>query len=114
MSKVLLSENKKTKNDARWGWMRWCDLGFWCTLGLDAVVRFGVVVCTISLALLSLITPGSVLFFFSSRNGLKVSLEMGFGPWGGTIWAGRSLAEVSLDMGFGPCEVCARAFSIQV
>lgn len=75
-------------------------MGLWCTLGLDAVVRSGVVVCTISLALLSLIALGSVLFFFSSRNGLKVSLEMGFGLWGDTIWAGRSLAEVSLGMGF--------------
>ena len=75
-------------------------MGLWCTLGLDAVVRSEVVVCTISLALLSLIALGSVHFFFSSRNGLKVSLEMGFGLWGDTIWAGRSLAEVSLGMGF--------------
>lgn len=75
---------------AIWGWMRWCDLGLWCTLGLDAVVWSGVVVCAISPALLSLLALGSVLFF--SRNGLKVSLEMGFGPWGGTIWAGQSLA----------------------
>ena len=41
-------------------------------------------------------------FFFFFGNGLKVSLERGFGPWGGTIWAGRSL-----DMGFEPCEECA-------
>ena len=92
--------------------MRWCDLGLWCALGLDAVVRFGVVVCAISLTLLSLLALGSVLFF--SGNGLKVSLEMGFGPWGGTIWAGQSLAKVSLDMGFGLCEEYARAFSLHV
>ena len=72
------------------------------------------VVCAILLALLSLLALGSILFFFFFENGLKVSLEMGFGPWGGTIWAGRSLAKVNLDMGFGPCEECARAFSLQV
>ena len=55
-----------------------------------------------------------ILFYciFYSRNGLKVSLEMGFGPWGGTIWAGWSLAGVSLDMGFGPYEECAQALSL--
>ena len=41
-------------------------------------------------------------FFF--ENGLKVSLKMGFGQWGDTIWAGRSLVKVSLDMSFGQCE----------
>ena len=92
--------------------MRWCDLGLWCVLGLDAMGRSRVVVCTISPALLSLLALGSALFFFFG-NGLKVSLEMGFGPWGGTIWAGQSLAKVSLDMGFGLCEECARAFSLQ-
>ena len=61
------------------------------------------VVCTISSALLSLLALGSVLFFFF-ENGLKVSLKMGFGQWGDTIWAGRSLVEVSLDMSFGQCE----------
>ena len=88
--------------------MRWCDLG------LDAVVQYGVVVhagvgcggaiwgCGVhdlassTLSYCSWFSP----FFFSSRNGLKVSLEMGFGLWGDTIWAGRSLAEVSLGMGF--------------
>ena len=60
------------------------------------------VVCAISLALLSLLALGSVLFFF--ENGLKVSLKMGFGQWGDTIWAGQSLVEVSLDMSFGHCE----------
>ena len=84
---------------ARQGWMRWCDLGLWCARSRQLY------------SLLLLLVQSS---FFSSRNGLKVSLETGFGPWGGTIWAGRSLAEVSLDMGFGSCEVCARAFSIQV
>ena len=74
---------------AIWGWMRWCDLGLWCALGLDVVVRSGVVVCAISPALLSLVALGSVLlFFFFFGNGLKVSLDMGFGPWGGTIWVG--------------------------
>ena len=103
------------RSGAIWDWMRWCDLGLWCVLGLDAVVRSGVVVFAISPALLSLLDLGLVLFFFFfSRNGLKVSLEMGFGPWGGTIWAGQSLAKVSLDMGFGLCEECARAFSLHV
>ena len=93
---------------------------WWCNLGLDTIVRSGVVVCAILPALLSFL--GSVLFFlfyfilfyfiFYSRNGLKVSLEMGFGPWGGTIWAGWSLAGVSLDMGFGPYEECAQALSL--
>ena len=69
------------------------------------------VVCAISSALLSLRNLGFGSFF--SGNGLKVSLEMGFRSWGGTIWVGRSLAEVSLDMGFGPCEECARALSLQ-
>ena len=74
------------------------------------------VVCAISTTLPSLRDLGfdSFSFFFFSRNGLKVSLEMGFGPWGGTIWAGQSLAKVSLDMGFGLCEECARAFSLHV
>ena len=49
---------------AIWGWMRWCDLGLWCALGLDVVVRSGVVVCAISSALLSLVALGSVLLFF--------------------------------------------------
>ena len=52
-------------------------------LGLDAMGRSRVVVCAISLALLSLLALGSILFIFG--NGLKVSLEMGFGSWGGTI-----------------------------
>ena len=39
---------------------------------------------------------------------------MGFGPWGGKIWAGQSVAEVSLDMGFGLCEECALALFLQV
>ena len=96
------------RSGAIWDWMRWCDLGLWCVLGLDAVVGSGVVVFAISPAILSLLDLGLVLFFFFfSRNGLKVSLEMGFGPWGDTIWASRSLAEESLDMGFGPCEECA-------
>ena len=50
-------------------------------------VRSGVV-CAILSALLSLHDLGFGTFFFfflSSGNGLKVSLEMGFGPWGGTI-----------------------------
>ena len=64
-----------------------------CDLGL----------CARSHRLCSLFTIwGLVLFFFFFGNGLKVSLERGFGPWGGTIWAGRSL-----DMGFEPCEECA-------
>ena len=63
--------------------MRGCDLGLWCVLGLDAMGRSRVVVCAISLALLSLLALGSILFFFG--NGLKVSLEMGFGSWGGMI-----------------------------
>ena len=46
-------------------------------------------------------------FFFFFLNGLKVNLEIGFGPWGGKIWASRSMAKVSLDMGFRPCEECA-------
>ena len=75
------------------------------------MVRSGVVVFAISPALLSLLDLGLVLFFFFF---FLVSLEMGFGPWGGTIWAGQSLAKVSLDMGFEPCEECARAFSLQV
>ena len=49
---------------AIWGWMRWCDLGLWCVLGLDAMGRSRVVVCAISPALLSLLALGSVLFFF--------------------------------------------------
>ena len=59
------------------------------------------VVCAILLALLPLLALGSILFFFFFENGLKVSLEMGFGQWGDTIWAGQSLVEVSLDMSFG-------------
>ena len=56
-----------------------------CDLGLCAVVRFGVV-CAISPALLSLRNLGfGSFFFFFFGNGLKVSLEMGFGLWGGTI-----------------------------
>ena len=100
----------------------------WCVLGLDAVVRSGVVVragvgcggaiwgCGVRDLAGSTLSSCSWFgsFFFLSGNGLKVSLEMGFGPWGGTIWAGRSLAKVSLDMGFGLCEECARAFSLQV
>ena len=78
-------------------------------LGCDEIgaiwgwVCFGVV-CGISPTLLSLhnLGFGSFFFFFFFGNGLKVSLERGFGPWGGTIWAGRSL-----DMGFEPCEECA-------
>ena len=55
------------------------------------------------LASLSLSRFGSFFFFFfSSGNGLKVSLEMGFGPWGGR----------SLEMGFGPREECAQALSL--
>ena len=53
-----------------------------CDLGLCAVVRSGVV-CAISPALLSLRNLGFGSFFFG--NDLKVSLEMGFGLWGGTI-----------------------------
>ena len=105
-------------------WWEWCDLG------LGVVVRSGVgydgVIWSCGVRDLA----GSTLFswfgsFFSflfyfilfycifySRNGLKVSLEMGFGPWGGTIWAGWSLAGVSLDMGFGPYEECAQALSL--
>ena len=49
---------------AIWGWMRWCDLGLWCVLGLDAMGRSRVVVCAISPTLLSLLALGSVLFFF--------------------------------------------------
>ena len=70
------------------------------------------VVCAISPALLSLCDLGFGSFFFFG-NGLKLSLEMGSGLWGGTIWVGRSLAKVILDMGFGPCEECARALSLQ-
>ena len=44
--------------------MRGCDLGLWCVLGLDAMGRSRVVVCAISLALLSLLALGSILFFF--------------------------------------------------
>ena len=39
-----------------------CDLGLWCVLGLDAVVRSGVVVCMILPALLSFLALGSVIF----------------------------------------------------
>ena len=60
---------------------------------------------------LSLSWFGSFFFFFLG-NGLKVSLEMGFGLWGGSIWAGRNLAEVSLEMGFLSCEECAQALSL--
>ena len=52
------------RSGAIWDWMRWCDLGLWCVLGLDAVVRSGVVVFAISPALLSLLDLGLVLFFF--------------------------------------------------
>ena len=85
---------------ACWGWMLWCDLGLWCSRSRRLYSLFLILVL--------------LFFFFFSRNGLKVSLEMGFGPWGGTIWAGQSLAKVSLDMGFGLCEECARAFSLHV
>ena len=77
-----------------------------CDLGLGAVMRCGVV-CAISSALLSLCDLGFGSFFFFFGNGLKVSLEIGSGLWGGTIWAGQSLTKVILDMGFGPCEECA-------
>ena len=111
------------ETSAIWDWVRWCDLG------LDAVVRFGVVVrvgvgcgsaiwgcgvCNLVGSTLSCCSWFSSSFFFFFGNGLNVSLDMGFGPWGDTIWVGRSLVEVSLDMGFGPCEECARAFSLQV
>ena len=69
--------------------------------------------CVRNLASSNLFLRSRVRFFFFFGNGLKVSLEMGSGLWGGTIWAGRSLAKVILDMGFGPCEECARALSLQ-
>ena len=69
--------------------------------------------CVRNLASSNLSLRSRVRFFFFFGNGLKVSLEMGSGLWGGTIWAGRSLAKVILDMGFGLCEECARALSLQ-
>ena len=56
--------------------MRWCDLG------LDAVVRSGVVVCAISPALLSLVALGSVLFFFFFWKWFKGKLGHGFWTMG--------------------------------
>ena len=59
-----------------WGWVRWYDLGLWCVLGLDAMVRSGVVVCAILPALLSLLALGLVLFFWKWFEG-----KLGDGFW---------------------------------
>ena len=71
-----------------------------CDLGLGVI--WGCVRDLTDSALSSQFGVWFFFFFFFFGNGLKVSLERGFGPWGGTIWAGRSL-----DMGFEPCEECA-------
>ena len=92
-----------------WGWVQWCNLGLWCDLGLCAQSRQ-----LYSLFLLLVQFFFFFFFFFFFLNGLKVNLEIGFGPWGGKIWASRSVAKVSLDMGFRPCEECAWALFLQV